>query len=119
MFGPLRLVGRVVYSFRETMGKLKMAEMAVAGIVIAAFVIFVVLINAMLSICRAETETAMSVIMTEDDFYISAVTAVLQEREADRRGEAEKIISEGPQNSRVYGGQALSRYGHPDGAGDG
>lgn len=117
VFGPLRLVGRVVYSFREAMGKLKMAEMVVAGIVIAAFVIFVVLINAMLSICRAETETAMSVIMTEDDFYIAAVTAALQKREADRSGEAERIILEGPQNSRVYGGQALSRYGHPDGAG--
>lgn len=117
VFGPLRLVGRLIHSFRGAMGKLKMAVMAVAGIVIAAFVIFVVLLNAMLSVCRTESETAMSVVMTEDDSFIASVTALLQEKEGARRGEAEKIISDGPQNTYVYGAQVLSRYGHPDGDG--
>ena len=113
VFSPVRFLGKLLHAFGGALGKLKLALMAGAGIFIALFVLIVVLINSILSACQTQAQTAMTLIMTEDENFIANTTASLQEKVDARRAEAKGIIAAGPQDSSVHGGQALSRYGHP------
>lgn len=117
VFAPVRFIGKTFFSFGGMFGKLKMAVMAVAGVAVGMFLVLIVLINGMLSICRTESETAMTVILTDQDRCIADLSIMLMEKSEERRTEAERILSDGPQGSYVYGGRALDRYGYPDGEG--
>lgn len=117
VFSPVRAAGRAVCFFRGGLGKVRLFCMAAAGGCVVFFLLLVVLVNAILSICRTEAETAFTYIMTEDDSFISGVTVLLQERADGKLSEAERAISEGPEDSYVYGGRQLTGYGCPDGEG--
>lgn len=117
VFSPVRAAGRAVCFFRSGLGKVRLFCMAAAGGCVVFFLLLVVLVNAILSICRTEAETAFTYIMTEDDSFISGVTVQLQGRADGRLSEAERAISEGPEDSYVYGDRQLAGYGCPDGEG--
>ena len=117
VFRPVRLAGRVVNFFQAGMGKIRLFCMAAAGACVVFFLLLVVLLNAILSVCQTQAETAFAYIMTEDEGFIGEVTALLQ-GEADRRlEEAREKISGRPEGSRVHGGRQPDRYGCPDGEG--
>ena len=56
------------------LGKLKMAVMAVVGIAVGMFLILVVLINGLLSICRAESTSADNILIA---FWIKADCTII------------------------------------------
>lgn len=115
---PVRLLGKAVNSVREFFDKVRLALFAGAGIVIAAFLIIIVLTNAILTIFQTESNVALSAILTEDENFIADMTSVLQIKADDKRADAETIISGIPQNTSVLEGHTISKYGHPDGNGD-
>lgn len=96
VFSPVRFLGKLLHAFGGALGKLKLALMAGAGIFIALFVLIVVLINSILSACQTQAQTAMTLIMTEDEAFIANTTASLQEKVDARRAEAEEILAAGP-----------------------
>lgn len=74
MFAPVRFIGKTFFSFGGMLGKLKMAVMAVVGIAVGMFLILVVLINGLLSICRAESTSADNILIA---FWIKADCTII------------------------------------------
>lgn len=115
---PLRFVGRASSRVRSIVEKAGLWLMASAGIVVAVFLVIVVLVNAMLSICQTVSGVAMSAILTEDDHFIAGMNAALQMKATAKKSEAEKIAQGTPKDPDVLGGHTISKYGHPDGNGN-
>lgn len=114
---PVRLVGKAINGIRVFFNKIRLVLFAGAGIAIAAFLIIVVLINAILTIFQTESNVALSAILTEDEYFIADMTATLQGKADGKRLEAETIANGTPQNTAVLEGHTISKYGHPDGNG--
>lgn len=110
---PIRFVGKSVNAVRVFLDRIKLVLLTGAGIVIAAFLVIVVLTNAVLTIFQAEAGVAISVILTEDEDFVADMTAVLQEKAEQKRKEAKDIAAGVPKNPIVLDGHMISRYGYP------
>lgn len=117
VLSPVRFAGRVFHFFGGGLGRIRLFCMAVAGACVVFFLLLVVLVDAVLSACRTEAETAFTYIMTEDEGFISEVTVLLQGKADGRQLEAETAVSGSPEASYVHGGRQIIRYGCPDGEG--
>ncbi len=115
---PVRLVGKAVNGIRVFFNKIRLALFVGAGIAIAAFLVIVVLTNAILTIFQTESEVALSAILTEDEHFITNMTNTLQSKADGKRSEAESIATGTPKNSTVLEGHTISKYGHPGNAGE-
>lgn len=60
VLSPVRFVGRVFHFFGGGLGRIRLFCMAVAGACVVFFLLLVVLVDAVLSACRTEAETAVS-----------------------------------------------------------
>ena len=105
---PLRFVGRASSRVRSIVERAGLWLMASAGIVVAVFLVIVVLVNAMLSICQT----------VSGDNFIAGMNAVLQMKAIAKKSEAEEIAQGTPKDPNVLGDHTISKYGHPDGNGN-
>jgi|GEM_PF-2380163 len=114
---PIRLAGKAINGIRVFFHKIRMILFVGAGIAISAFLIIVVLTNAILTIFQTESDAALSAILSENENFIADMTTTLQEKADDKRLEAETIANGTPKNAAVLEGHTISRYGHPGGNG--
>lgn len=114
VLSPVRLLGKGVNDVRRFFTGMRMAFMAVAGIAVAVFLVFIVLLNQILSVFQMESEVALSVILMEDERFIPDMAEVLQGKAEARYQEAETIAGGTPKNPVVLEGHTISQYGHPD-----
>lgn len=114
VLSPARFVGKVFHGIGTFFGKVKLVLLAGVGIIIGAFLIIVVLTNAVLTIFQSETNAVVSVILTEEEDFVEDMTAVLRERMAEKRQEAMEIATGSPMNPAVLEGRSITRYGYPD-----
>lgn len=117
VLSPVRLVGKGINGVRSFFSKMHLILLSGAGVVFAVFLILVVLINAVLAMFQTESNAALSAILTEDESFISDITAILLEKTEDKRQEAEAIANGIPKNPAVLEGHTISKYGYPDGNG--
>lgn len=118
VLSPVRFVGKAVSKAGGFFGKMRLALMACAGIIVAVFLMIIVLVNAILSICKTEASAAVSVILTENENFIAEMDSALQAKADEKKADAEKIAKGTPMNPDVLEGHTISKYGHPDGNGD-
>lgn len=114
LFTPFRLLGKGISAVFGFFGKVKFALLAAAGIILVAFLIVVVLVNAILSIFQTESNAALNAILTDNESFVPQMTATLQVKADAKRQDALNIAEGTPQNPNVLEGHSISKYGHPD-----
>lgn len=118
VLSPFRLLGKGISGLIGVFGKIKMVLLATAGIILAAYLIIVVLANAILSIVSAESAAALTAILTDNDNFIPQMTALLQIKVDAKRQDAMDIVEGTPKNPNVFEGHSIQKYGHPDADGN-
>ena len=113
VLSPVHFVGKSINAIRVFFDKIKLVLLSGVGIAVAAFLVIVVLTNAVLSIFQAEAGVAISAILTEDENFIADMTAVLQEKTEQKRKEAKDIAAGIPKNPMVLEEHMISKYGYP------
>lgn len=118
VLSPFRLLGKGISGLIGIFGKIKMALLAAAGIILAVFLIIVVLVNAILSIVSAESDAALTAILTDNENFVPQITALLQVKVDAKRQDAMDIAEGTPKDPNVLEGHSIQRYGHPDADGN-
>lgn len=114
VFSPFRLLGKGISGLIGIFGKIKMVLLVAAGIILAVFLIIVVLVNAILSIVSAESDAALTAILTDNENFVPQMTALLQVKVDAKRQDAMDIAEGTPKDPNVLEGHFIQRYGHPD-----
>lgn len=114
LFTPFRLLGKGISAVFGFWGKVKIVLLATTGIILIAFLIVVVLVNAILSIFQTESNAALNAILTDNESFVSQMTATLQVKADAKRQDALNIAEGTSQDPNVLEGHSISKYGHPD-----
>lgn len=112
VFAPLHLVGKMISGLRTVFMKFKLTILGALAIVAAVVLILVLLVNALLSVFQTETEAALTMILVEDETYVSTMVSVLLEKEEERLEAARDMVDGEPQNNVVNDGHTISGYGY-------
>lgn len=118
VLSPFRLLGKGISGLIGIFGRIKMALLAAAGIILAVFLIIVVLVNAILSIVSAESDVALTAILTDNENFVPQMIALLQVKADAKRQDAMDIAEGTPKDPNVLEGHSIQRYGHPDADGN-
>jgi len=118
VLSPVRLVGRMVNGVRKLFHAGTVYLFGGVAAILVAFLLIVVMTNAVLGIFQAQAEAAASAILMEDEGYIEEISEILQEKSDEKRTEAKNVAEGTPKNTSVLEGHTISKYGYPDGDGN-
>lgn len=106
---PFRAVNRLVQGFLNIAKKVAV----VAGAIIIGDLLLISLIGGISSMFASVTEAASTVILTDEEDFISKASNRLQQYLDEQKAEAEAIGKGVPQNPVVFHSHTIDRYGHP------